>query len=154
VTLSQKRLLVFFSIALNVGFVVMAVAMAVHHPKPFRERAWQDLIGIVQDLNLPAEQEDAVMANMQQFRETMDRYERDLKQARGDILRFLASDGPIDENRLHLLIETAQSREKRKSDAFEAHVIELRSLLGNEKGARFFSLLQAHLESRKSKSKR
>lgn len=152
-TLSQKRLLVFFSIALNVGFIVMAIVMVIHHPKPFRERAWQDLVGIVQDLDLPAERENAVMENMRQFRETMDRFQRDLKQARGDILRFLASDGPIDENRLHLLIETAQSREKRKSDAFEAHVIELRSLLGNEKGARFFTLLQAHLESRKSKSK-
>mgnify|MGYP001552141757 FL=1 len=153
-TLSQKRLLVFFSVALNVGFVVMAIVMALHHPKPFRERAWQDLIGIVQDLDLPAEQEDAVMANMRQFRETMDGYERDLKKARGDIIRYLAKDGPIDENQLHLLIETAQSREKRKSDAFEAHVIEQRGLLGNEKGARFFSLLQAHFESRKSKSKR
>ena len=132
----------------------MAIVMALHHPKPFRERAWQDLIGIVQDLDLPAEQEDAVMANMRQFRETMDGYERDLKKARGDIIRYLAKDGPIDENQLHLLIETAQSREKRKSDAFEAHVIEQRGLLGNEKGARFFSLLQAHFESRKSKSKR
>lgn len=153
-TLFQKRLLVFFSIALNVGFIVMAIAMAMHHQKPFRERAWQDLIGIIQDLDLPAGQEDAVMTNMRQFRETMERYERDLKQARGDIIQFLASDGPVDANRLHLLIETAQSREKRKSDAFEAHVIELRNLLGNQKGARFFSLLQAHIESRKSKSKR
>ncbi|WP_319521816.1 periplasmic heavy metal sensor [uncultured Desulfosarcina sp.] len=153
-TLSQKRLLVFFSIALNVGFVVMAIVMVLHHPKPFRERSWQELVNIVQELNLPAEQEDAVMANMRQFRETMDGYERDLKQARGDIVRYLANDGPIDENQLHRLIETAQSREKRKSDAFEAHVIEQRSLLGNEKGAQFFSLLQAHLESRKSNAKR
>jgi hypothetical protein len=154
VTLSQKRLLVFFSVALNVGFIVMAIVMAVHHPKPFRERAWQDLVGIVQDLDLPAAREKAVIENMGQFKETMEQYEHDLKQARSDIIRFLASDGPIDQNRLHLLIETAQSCEKRKSDAFEAHVLELRSLLGNEKGARFFSLLQAHIESRKSKSKR
>jgi len=154
VTLSQKRLLVFFSIALNIGFVVMAIVMALHHPKPFRDRAWQELFGIVRELELPTDQEDAVMANMRQFRETMDRYDRDLKQARGDIIRFLANDGPMDEQRLHLLIETAQSREKRKSDAFEAHVIELRSLLGDQKGARFFSLLQAHIESRKSNAKR
>lgn len=153
-TLSHKRLLVLFSIALNVGFIVMAIVMVLYHPKPFRERSWQELVGIVQELDLPAEPEDAVMENMRQFRETMDRYDRDLKQARDDVIRFLANDGPIDENHLHQLNETAQSWEKRKSDAFEAHVIELRSLLGNEKGARFFSLLQAHLESRKSKSKR
>jgi len=59
----------------------------------------------------------------------------------------LARTGPVDQDQLHRLIESAEYQEKLKNQAFEAHVLELRNQLGNEKGALFFSFLLEHIKA-------
>lgn len=145
--LSHKRILILFSVALNVGFVIMAVVMMIHHPTSFHNRSKRAMLGIVQQLNLPEDREQTVLAAIQDFRTTIDQHEAALKQARGDIVRYLSRKGPVDKQQLHGLIETAEIQEKQKSRAFEAHVIDLRKQLGDEQGAQFFSLLLAHIEA-------
>lgn len=145
--LFHKRLLTLFSVALNIGVVIMAIVMLINHTTSAQERPWRELANIVQRLNLPEAKESAVLNVMKQFKVTIDRYDENLKQARDDILRFLAKKGSLDRNQLHLLAEKVESLENGKSMAFESHVIDLRHQLGNEKGALFFSLLLAHLEA-------
>ena len=153
-TLFHKRLLVFFSVALNIGFVIMAVVMVLNHPKSHHGRTSREVLRIVERLDLAATQKESVIKEITGFKSQMGDHDRDLKKARLDIIRLLAKDGPLDSERLHQLFTVAMDRERQKSDAFETHVVTLRRQLGDEKGARFFTRLLAHLESKADDAKR
>jgi hypothetical protein len=137
-----------FSVALNIGFVIMAITMIHHHSKSFHERSWLDIVGIVHRLELPATKEGAVLDTITKFRVTAEKNDQDLKIAHRNIILLLARTGPLDRDQLHQLIETADHQEKRKNEAFESHVFELRNQLGNEKGPLFFSFLLKHLNDK------
>ena len=141
----NKRIFIIFSVALNIGFVIMAITMAYHHSKPFHERSWYELVDLVQHLKLPESQESAALDAIKQFRVILDKHKQDAKQARRNIFLMFARTGPVDEGKLHQLIEAADNQEKMKNQAFEAHLLELRNLLGDEKRTQFFSLLLEHL---------
>ena len=145
--LLHKRILIMFSVTLNIGFVIMAIITIHNHSKPFNERPWLEIVAIVHRLKLPEDRETAVMDTIRQFRDTFDRHHQEIKQARGDIIRLLAADGPVDPEQLHQRMQAADLREKSKNEAFEAHVLKLRDQLGNEKGALFFSLLLEHINA-------
>jgi hypothetical protein len=154
VKLLYKRILIMFSVALNIGFVIMAIFISYHHPKPFDERSWSDITGIVQRLQLPKARADALLDTIQQFRATVDRHQLDLRQARTDVIRSLAGNGAVDRDRLHLLLEAVSHQEKIGKEAFEAHVLDIRRQLGDEKGAEFFLLLLEHLENEDHRTQR
>ena len=145
--LVYKRIFILFSVALNIGFVIMSIAMAYHHSRPFHERSWLEIVDIVDRLSLPKARENAVLATIKQFRAEFDNHHQNVRQARENIMQSLAASGPVDRDQLHRLIEAADQEEKLKNQAFEAHVLELREQLGNEKGALFFSLLLEHLKA-------
>ena len=65
-----KRILILFSVALNIGFVIMTLSTVHQHQTSFRERSWQELVDIVKTLKLPPAEEDAVMETITQFRGT------------------------------------------------------------------------------------
>jgi hypothetical protein len=147
VKLLYKRIFILFSVALNIGFVIMAITMVYHHSKSRHERSWLEIVDIVHRLKLPEAKESAALDTVRQFRATIDKHDQDLKQARSNIILLLSRTGPLAQDQLHQMIEAADDQEKRKNEAFEAHVIKLRNQLGNEKGAQFFSLLLEHLKA-------
>lgn len=152
--LTTQRILIFFSVALNIGFLLVALTLVYQHSIPHRERSWREFVDMIEHLDLPAEQSRAVLENIRQFRATVDRADADLRHARGAILDLLAKPAPVDPAALHRLVSAADAQSRRKGDLFEAHALELRRLLGDEKGAHFFSLLQRHFKSRDQKPHR
>ncbi|BBO83682.1 hypothetical protein [Desulfosarcina ovata] len=140
--LTYKRILIFFSVALNIGFVVVALTLVWQHAKPAHQRSWREIVDVVDQLALPASESEVALDNIRVFRSEFDQLDQDLKTARGDILRLLARKGPLDREQLHGLMAVADACVKRKSERFEVHVMALRQLLGDEKGAQFFSLLE------------
>ncbi len=52
-SLFSKRILIFFSIALNIGFIAMAVYHTYDRNLTKKERRWQELMTIVGELDLP-----------------------------------------------------------------------------------------------------
>lgn len=151
--LLHKRILILFSIALNIGFVVVAISMAVHHSRPYHERSWLDLVAMVERLDLPRDQETAALESIKAFRESADQHDEKIKEARKRVLQLLAAPGPLDRDRLHVLIEAVDHEHGLKRRVFENHVADLRRQLGNEKGAEFFSRLLKHLEDRHRRPK-
>ena len=153
-SLFHKRLLILFSVALNVGVAIMAIVMIIHHSKSSEDHSWHELAAIVERLNLPEAKERGVLADIKRFGNTVDKFDEDLKKARDDILRFLAKKGPLDRNKLHRLIGRVEFLERQKGMAFESHVVDLRRQLGDEKGPLFFSRLLAHLQTKNQNSHR
>ena len=146
--LLHKRILILFSVALNIGFVVVALSMAVHHSRPFHERSWLEVVDIVDRLDLPRNQQADVLETIKVFRSNADKRDKDIKEARKKVLLLLAQSGPLDTGRLQGLIEAVRHQEEGKSRVFEDHVVRLRSQLGDEKGALFFTYLIKHLEAK------
>lgn len=146
--LIHKRILILFSVALNIGFLVMAVFQAYHHPIPPKEQRWTELMTIVRELNMPEAKAARAIATMSRFRDRMDGIETQLQQFQMASLNLLAQSGPIDEDRLHKLVQAAQMLSQQKRSMFETHVIELRQVMGNDDGARFFLHLKDHIASK------
>ena len=151
-SLFQKRLLILFSVALNIGFVIVAIVMMVHHTIHSKHHSDHEILDVVRQLNLPQKQESAVMKTIQDFRAVVDQNKQALKQARVDVVRYLAQDGPVDRDRLHRLAQVLETIEKDRNNTFESHFMELRNQLGDKKGAYFFALLMALHEPEESKA--
>ena len=146
--LLYKRLFIMFSVALNIGFLIIAISLVYYHrANSFHERSWLELVDIIHRLELPERQENAALDTIKRFRVILDKHNQDVKRARNNIILALAKPGPVDQEQLHRLFEAADHQEKLKNGTFEAHVLDLRHQLGNEKGALFFSLLLEHLKS-------
>lgn len=143
-----KRILIMFSVALNIGFIAMAITMACNHSISHHQRSWNELVHIVRHLDLPQTQENKVIESIKQFGTVVDRQHGDVKKARDSILALLAKDGPVNPDELHRTILSVDRQEALKNKAFETHVLELRSLLGDEKGAQYFSALLEHVRNR------
>ncbi len=145
--LFHKRLLILFSVALNIGFVIMAIVMMLHSPTASQHRSYQAILDIVRQLNLPADQEHTLVETIRQFRTTVEHHNQDLKKARSDVVRLLSVSGPVDRDQLQRLTAAIATEENMKNEAFEAHFIDIRNQLGNDKGAQFFTLLLAHIKA-------
>ena len=150
-TLLQKRILILFSITLNIGFVIMALILVFQHSVHVKKNSTKEFTRIIQQLNLPPEQAERALANLTRFHAAMDSINTELNQARGNTMLLLGSNGPVDPNQLHMLVETADRLATQRGQLFEAHVLELRDILGDEKGAEFFETLHQHIKSHKMK---
>lgn len=151
--LLYKRILILFSIALNVGFIIMTFTTGYHHYRPFHKN-WLKLADTVHQLDLPDSEENDVLDTIKKFRDVFDQHHLAIKQGRKEIMQVLAKTGPLDQVKLHQLLQATDQHEKRKNEIFEAHVVELRHRLGDEKGAQFFSLLLQQLDAEDRRSHR
>lgn len=151
-SLVYKRILIFFSIALNIGFITMAGFHAYDRSIPKDERRWAELMTIVRELNLPREQVSEVTGMMADFREELDGIQTAVKAARMKAMDLLAEPGELDRERFKGLNQASDTLSHKKQQLFRAHVLEMRTLLGNEKGAEFFSRLRDHILSKRSSS--
>lgn len=134
---NTKRILVIFSVALNIGFVVMAVILALNHPKRFRP-SQEMRIEILSHLNLPEELEKSVIASMETVEASHKDFKRNLYQARNKGLTLLARPGPLDQAQFEQTNNEIVEIMALQNNSIRDHLVEIRQMLGDEKGARFF----------------
>lgn len=143
-----KRILIIFSVALNIGFVVMA---ACHHfgihPEPRDERHWKELMTIVEEMTLPKAQETELLKSMTEFKKKVEIVNRQIRQARKDTLIFLSKALPLDEQLLHGTFEKTNSLYQERQKLFESHIVRLHQILGEEKGVYFFQRILGNKKS-------
>lgn len=148
-SLFWKRLGIVFSVALNIGFIGMAIFMVCQHgtSEQRHERFSRELVAMVQQLQLPEEKEKIVLKKIEGFDLFINKHKQNIRQAQSGILLCLAENGPLDRAKLQQHCALADKLVQKRDRAFEAHAIELRALLGDAKGAEFFGLLLEHLQS-------
>lgn len=151
-SLFHKRLLILFSVALNIGFVIMVIAVMVLHAHPSDKQSDKGILDIVQQLNLPRSQENSVVETIRGFKAVVDQNKQALKKARVEVVRCLAQNGSVDYNQLHRLTQAIGKIEKGTNEAFETHFMDLRNKLGDKKGAHFFTLLLTLHEPEEAKA--
>ena len=144
--LVYKRILIIFSVALNIGFLIMAGSMFFNYNRNSHEIS--EIEEIVHSLNLTEAQEDKVMDSVHKLKSAIERQEAKINLARTNILTMASKPGPLDEPRLQKMIDTLNREEINKNSLFNTHVTELRTILGDEKGAEFYSSILEHTKNR------
>lgn len=130
----------------------MASSMFINHNGSSHEIS--KIEELVHSLNLTEAQEDKVMDSIYQLKSEIEKQETRINLARTNILTLASKSGALDEHQLQQLSETLNQEEIRKNTLFNAHVIELRAILGDEKGAQFYSLILEHTKNKDKSNRR
>ena len=150
---TAKRLLFIFSIALNIGFIIMAVALFYnkhyHHHKD--DKGHEMRLKILSNLDLPPDLEKSVAASMEEVEKIHSDYIRKLYQTRNDGLTLLSQPESLDIKKFKKLNAQIVDIMIRKNRLIYEHLIDIRNKLGDEKGARFFSEILKQVKKKDSK---
>ncbi|MBN1903918.1 MAG: hypothetical protein JW927_02365 [Deltaproteobacteria bacterium] len=123
----------------------MAGMMFFHNSKRPHENP--DIEDVVYSLNLQKDHESRVLECIRRFRIEIEKQDEKSNAVRDSVVSLASKSGPLDQGLLNQLNETMNKEEISKNALFKTHVTELRNLLGDEKGALFYTLLQEHIKN-------
>ncbi len=149
-TLTTKRMLVMFSVALNIGFVIMAAVLVYEHP-PSHHNFFNMQVKTLSGLNVPAQVKQSVLDELMAMENSHKNHIDRLEQARHDAMTLLATPGPLDQKRFDTIDATIAEILNQRSHQIHDHLIEIRKQLGDEKGAEYFSVLMKEVEKQRAK---
>lgn len=144
-----KRILIMFSVALNIGFIITAIVLHINHPLNPHHRYQAYAKEVVQRLNLPPEQNRDLRIYMDQFKEQIDATMQALLLARTDMLEVLSNPGPLDQKNFDKKNIALNLLTEQKNQEIRKHVLKMRKQLGDDKGAQFFAEMLAKIKSKK-----
>ncbi len=150
--LVYKRIPIFFSVALNIGFLVIALFHTFDRAMTRDERRREELTTIVRELNLTEAESERIIEIMADFRKEVTALDKADKIARMEALDCLTWPEPLDQNYLHERMQISTQLSRKKQELFESHVLIMRRELGNEKGAEFFSRVREHILATQKKT--
>ena len=139
--ISITRSLIFFSVALNIGFLIMSVYQFYQHAQPFSERRWNELMTMVEHLDLPEERYGALSHAMAEMKTRLDRLEDQIDAGRVKTHEMLSRPEPVDLDALHRQLVDGGKLYQKKCEFLEAHVIELGRILTDSERAAFFGAM-------------
>lgn len=149
-SLATQRTLVIFSVALNIGFIIIAIYHYYLHAGSPSERYEKKITAIVRELNLPESKEAELKTYLTGFWDNAAKLREHLWESRLKVLPVLAQPGPLDRDQLKKLIWDTGRLSLKKQTLFEDYAIEVYQILGDEKATYFFGRL---LENRNSTSR-
>ena len=145
-----KRILIIFSAALNIGFLVTALFLIYNHPKdPPHHSHMKQINAALEQLDLPSEQEKDMREVIENFQVRQEQTISRFKQARTASLKVLAKPGPIDRIKFDEQSLEIKNIIDRRHVSIRNHLLEIRKLLGDENGARFFSTILRQVKAEK-----
>ena len=138
-----KRILIMFSVALNLGFIITASVLYINHPPRPHQRYRAIAHKTIEQLNLPPAQYTDTKAYIKQFEDQLEATIRALHQSRTDILLVLSKPGALDQQQYEVVTEILSQHAIKKRHLISRHLLQLRQKLGDEKGAQFFAAILA-----------
>ena len=145
--LTVKRILVIFSITLNIGFVIMALILFYNHPRAHHPNKKMRL-EILSHLDLPADVEKSVAKSMEKMESSHMNFINRLHQVRNEAITLLSQPKPVNKKRFEVLNDKINDLTIQQNHVLQEHLIEIRNQMGDEKGARFFSEMLKQVEKR------
>ena len=149
-TLTAKRMLVMFSVALNIGFVIMTAVFIYHRPPSFHH-FFEVQAATLSRLEVPPAVERSILDALAKMEDSHEQFVSRLHGTRQEAMTMLATPGPVDRKRFDTLGETISEILIERNRMVHEHLIEIRRQLGDEKGAAYFHAMLKEIEKRKSK---
>ncbi len=134
-----KQILVVFSGALNVGFIVAALVIYWNHPSGSHHRYSTNAKKIVNTSNLSLEQKENLTKFLEEFTQQMSSAGKDLHQSQVDMLKILSAPGPLDYDAFDNTCARQSLLWKEKHQMLRDHLLLMRKELGDDKSTWFFS---------------
>jgi len=152
VNVTWKRILIVFSAALNIGFILSALILVHNHPPIPHQRFSDQLKTATQGLGLAPDQEEVMVEVMERFEKQHRQNRLKIKGIRNQTLALLARPGPLDVKRFDALTRESDEQLLKINQDVKKHLSDVRKRLGDEKGAGFFSALldQARTDQKES----
>lgn len=145
--ITAKRVWVMFSVALNIGFVIVAAVLVYKHPPSFRDYAKMNQ-EIISRLDLSADVEKSVTASMEKMETTHKDFVQKLHRSRNEGITLLSQPGPVDQKRFEMLNNAIVELLIQQNRSVQNHLLKIRNQLGDDKGTRFFSELLKKVKKR------
>ena len=138
---TKKHILMIFSIALNIGFIVAAVFIYYNHPATSRSGYLTFAREIIKELDLPAELNEEIKTGLELFRKDIASTGSQLQQLQNKILKVLSASRKLNEDELSEIYAGQDVLFQQKHKIVRDHLLMMKSKLGDEKSSRFFSEL-------------
>lgn len=143
-----KRILVIFSVALNIGFMITsAVRFYCHIQASSHSNYFREFETAMRGLGLSRDQEKSVQKLIEDFKIRHDEGKLRFKETRNRIFSLLSMPAPFDQRQFEALHAEIHRHNVEEDDDVRNHLLELRRVLGDEKGALFFSNLLKQTET-------
>lgn len=147
--ITLKRILILFSVALNVGFVIATLIVIYNHPQDSRKKHIVEIETALKSLNLETKLAEEMLMDIRTFHHNLEEKKHNFHKFRINILSVLAIPGPVDTNRFEAAEKELQQMKSQMHKMVRTHILEIREKLGDENGARFFQALKKEVQSDK-----
>ncbi len=137
----SKLILIVFSIALNIGFIVAAVFIYYNHPSTSHYSYLGYAKEIIKGLDLSVDQNKEVAICLDSFKKEISSTGHELHKLQNEMLVLLSAPGDLDEDRLNQIYSTQNHLFQKKHQIVRDHLLMMKKQLGDEKSTRFFSEL-------------
>lgn len=151
-TSNAKRLLIMFSVALNIGFVIMAAIFVYNRPHSFHE-FFEAQAATLSRLEVSPAVEHAILDALKKMETSHKAFVDQLHQGRQEALTMLATPAPVDQKRYDEIGDSVSKILIERNRVVHNHLIEIRKQLGDEKGAVFFRAMLKEIEQRRSEER-
>ena len=143
---NTARYLLIFSLALNIGFLVLFLAQQFRDGPPLHRGSPRELADqVIKGLDLPGEQQEAMRALEASFEEQLRQMGRTVGAERLKVLELMADPGPLDEAALRAQEKVLQDLVRERFDMFLEHAGKMEEIIGPEKRAAFHAALLARI---------
>lgn len=147
-SIAVKRVLILFSVALNIGFIA-SCAWNYFQPSESRsQRRWNELMVTVDELKLGPAQKEETLKCLSEFKDNYKALKKRIRQSRHEEILFLADPASLDPVQFEKLSKKAVTLTREKQNMYQSHVMELNRIMGDEQRACFFNHLLENKEKR------
>jgi Spy/CpxP family protein refolding chaperone len=144
-SLTLKRILILFSVAMNLGLFLFAVYFLVVEKADKREGRKGLHMSFYHKLDLPPEQTADIQKLVREYAEDQKKMRRENKGLEKELIDLLMEKEP-DRQRLDQVLDQMASLKRRREEQTFEHLMKVRSLLTEEQAQRMFSSLLSHAE--------
>lgn len=143
--MTLKRLLILFSVSLNIGFVAFTAYNVLHKPAP-RWQMFETLFSeSLAKTNAPPETKARALAEQNRFAEEFSALKDVSRRAKLQRLELFAAQGALDKDRMQANSDERMAIYAERDALLQQHFLNMRDILGGEQSALFFNELRARL---------
>lgn len=143
--ISVKRLLILFSICLNIGFILFGSYYYIKeraegtYQRGFSKRGMH--MSFYRDLNLSPEQEAKIKKLLEGYFKEQSSMRTENKNLRNELIYTIAREKKTDQKKLNQILERIAMLKKNREKATVEHLLKVKELLTEEQADKMFSKL-------------
>lgn len=145
-----KKMLILFSVCLNIGFIVIAGYTLLHHKEFSKKRLQPGMrhIRLFEELHLSDEQQSGIDLIVSGYMDKMGKLSGLVRKERINLFKTLEEKGPMDDQKIKNHLKNIQKLEVEREVLKINHLKSIKGRLSDEQAGSFFQRLAMHTNKR------